>query len=226
MAPEKIVQQIAVMGVPLLFSVTFHEVAHGMVAYKLGDPTAKYAGRLTLNPLKHLDLLGLLVFVITRLIGWAKPVPVNPQNFESPRKGMMWVAMAGPGANFLLAGIFAVLFRGMSRLDPRFTSYMIYFLKEESIPPLNGVYMFLVPIYLILGVGVVINVALGIFNLIPIPPLDGGRIVTGILPARMASKYASIEPYGLLIIVILIIFDVFNYVIAPIIWKVSGFLLG
>lgn len=226
MALEKVLQQIAITGFPLLFSITFHEVAHGMVAYKLGDPTAKLAGRLTLNPLKHLDPLGLLVFLLTRLIGWAKPVPVNPQKFRSPRKGMMWVALAGPGANFLLATISALCFRAMSYLEPSLSHYMIYFIRRGSVPPLAGVYMVLIPLYLIFGVGVLVNVALGIFNLLPIPPLDGGRIMTGLLPANMASKYAMIEPYGLIIVVLLILFNLFDYLIVPLIWKTSIFLLG
>ena len=127
MGIESTIQQIAIAAPPLLFSITCHEVSHGYVAYKLGDPTAKDAGRLTLNPLKHLDPLGLLVFVVTRFIGWAKPVPVNPWNFKNPRKDMIWVSVAGPGTNFLLAILLAVPFRVMTSLDPLLPSYLVPF---------------------------------------------------------------------------------------------------
>jgi Zn-dependent protease len=100
---NEMIQQISVLLVPILMAVTFHELAHGWAAYRLGDPTAKMAGRLTLNPLKHLDVLGTIVFFVTRMIGWAKPVPVNPFNFKNPKRDMAWVALAGPAMNLLLA---------------------------------------------------------------------------------------------------------------------------
>ena len=111
---EDTIIRISILAVPILLAVTVHEVAHGWAASKLGDDTARLAGRLTLNPIKHLDLVGTLVFLVTQMVGWAKPVPVNPYNFRNPRQDMLWVSAAGPGANLILAGLFAVIFRGIS----------------------------------------------------------------------------------------------------------------
>lgn len=116
------IQQISLGIVPVLFSVSLHEVAHGAVAYKLGDPTAKEMGRLTLNPLKHLDPIGLLVFIVTRIIGWAKPVPVNPYNLKDPKRDMIWVAAAGPATNFFSGGLFSHAFQNADSLRPRTSS--------------------------------------------------------------------------------------------------------
>ncbi len=225
MGIESTIQQIAIAAPPLLFSITCHEVSHGYVAYKLGDPTARDAGRLTLNPLKHLDPLGLLVFVVTRFIGWAKPVPVNPWNFKNPRKDMIWVSVAGPGTNFLLAILLAVPFRVMTSLDPLLPSYLVAFLNFGKLPPLQSGQVLYVPIFLMLGAGIIINVALGFFNLIPIPPLDGSKIVAGVLPPSWAQTYYRVEPYGLVILVIFLLFGGFN-LISPLIWKASILLMG
>ena len=224
MGLESTIQQIALAAPPLLFSITCHEVSHGYVAYRLGDPTAKEAGRLTLNPLKHLDPLGLLVFVVTRFIGWAKPVPVNPWNLKDPKRGMMWVALAGPTTNFLLALTLAVPFQILCRMDPILSRYLAVFFRTGHIPPLEGIYFLLVPLFLMISMGIIINVALGFFNLLPIPPLDGGRVVTGLLPASMAERYARVEPYGLIILVIFLVFGGFEF-ITPFIWKVAVFLM-
>lgn len=192
-------------------AVTFHEVAHGLVAYRLGDPTAKNAGRLTLNPLAHLDLVGTLVFVITRMIGWAKPVPVNPLYFKNPRKGMLWVALAGPAANLVLAVLSAMLLRWLLKLNLSPDSQWVAIVK---------------PVFLMAQRSVILNVGLAVFNVIPIPPLDGGRIAVGILPEKQAISYARLEPYGFLILLLLIFSGVVEYVVFPIILVIVNLLLG
>jgi Zn-dependent protease len=198
------ITQIILLIVPVLFSLSVHETCHGLVAYKLGDPTAKLAGRLTLNPLKHIDVIGLLVLFITRMIGWAKPVPVDPRNFKNPRKGMLWVALAGPGSNMGLAVIFAII---LKFVGPVLFTTLLY------------------PIKTMIEIMVVINVGLAIFNLIPIPPLDGGRVMVGVLPENMARSWAQIEPYGFVILLVLIFTRAVDYVVFPIILRIVNTLL-
>jgi len=182
--------QIVIIALPLLVALTFHEVAHGMVAFRLGDPTAKLMGRLTLNPLKHLDPLGTLIFFIVN-IGWAKPVPVDPRHFKDPHKGMLLVAVAGPAANFALALGFAGLFH-------IFTSI--------NVPGADSLlFRVLYPLVLICQAGVFVNLILGIFNLLPIPPLDGSNILAGLLPRRLANKYMSLSRYGIFLILGLVL---------------------
>ena len=220
------IQQISLGIVPVLFSVSLHEVAHGAVAYILGDPTAKEAGRLTLNPLKHLDVLGLLVFIVTRIIGWAKPVPVNPYNLKNPKKDMIWVAAAGPATNIILAVISAFAFRFLIKLDIHLLEFLAVFLKWGKLPPLHGTYMFLVPIAIMLFLSTAINIALCIFNLIPILPLDGGRIVYGILPMPIAERYALIERWGLLIVLVLVLAGGIDKYFGYAVMKLSFVLIG
>ncbi|NOX20051.1 MAG: site-2 protease family protein [Nitrospirae bacterium] len=199
---EYYLKQIVLMALPLLVAVTFHELAHGFVAYRLGDPTAKLAGRLTLNPLKHLDPLGTLVFIMTRMIGWAKPVPVNPFNLRDPKKDMIWVSLAGPAANMLIAVASALLYK------------IVMILPVENVFIVKKI---LVPVALMLQLSVILNIGLAVFNLIPIPPLDGSKILMGILPPRQAIAFSRIEPYGFFIILILLFLRVIDLIIFPII---------
>lgn len=206
-----IIQDIAILAGPVLLAVTFHEVAHGWVADRLGDPTARLLGRLTLNPLKHLDPVGTIVFFLTRMIGWAKPVPVNPLNFRDPLKGMMWVAIAGPVTNLFLAAVSAVIFRLLLTSGALFDPALSFVMK---------------PAYMMIQVSVVINVGLAVFNFIPIPPLDGSKVLMGLLSREQAEVFARIEPYGFLILILLIMTDIVHIVLSPIIGFAVGLLLG
>ena len=208
---ESIIQDIAILAVPILLAVTFHEVAHGWVADKLGDPTARLLGRLTLNPIKHLDPIGTLVFFLTRMIGWAKPVPVNPLNFRDPLKGMMWVAIAGPVTNLFLAAVSAIILRLLLASDVLFDPTASVIIK---------------PIAMMIQVSVIINVGLAVFNFVPIPPLDGSKVLMGLLSREQAEIFAKIEPYGFLILILLIMTDVFHIILSPIIRFTVNLLLG
>ena len=188
---------IALPGI--LWAMSVHEFAHGYVAYKLGDPTPKLAGRLTLNPLAHIDILGFIALFLVHF-GWAKPVPVNPRNFRkvsSWRTGEVLVALAGPLANFLSA-FFLVLF----------LKYFPFSILPPSIAE---------PLFLMVKYAIFINVAFGIFNLLPIPPLDGSKILEALLPPKLWVKYKQIEPYGPIILVILLISPVLNWVLLPLV---------
>jgi len=169
--------------VAFLLAITVHELAHAVVAVKLGDPTPRLEGRLTLNPLKHLSLTGTLMLILAG-IGWAKPVQVNPGYFRRPMRDMMWVSLAGPGMNLLTAVVLALLFRSTMDLfrDVPGSMWLIRFL----------------------AVAVTLNVLLAFFNLIPIPPLDGAKIITNFLPAGTAYRLKQIEPWGFLIILVLL----------------------
>jgi Zn-dependent protease len=188
--------EVIIRIVALVFSIIIHEVAHGYVAYRLGDPTARDANRLTLNPLAHIDLMGsilLPLFLIIAkspvLLGWAKPVPFDPSYFRDVKKGVMLVGLAGPASNLILAAIAGLIFQ---------------------ILPWGGIArLFLINVCLI-------NVILAIFNLIPIPPLDGSRVVIGFLPPQMVSGYLSLERYGFLIIFGLLYLGVLDYILMPI----------
>jgi len=181
------------------FAVIIHEYAHGWVAEKLGDSTARYMGRLTLNPLAHIDPIGTiflpLFLLMTRspvLFGWAKPVPVDFLNLRNPKRDMVWVGLAGPGANIL----FAIILSFISRL-----------------PFLSGSYLALS----ILASAILANLVLAVFNLLPIPPLDGSRVMMGLLPYELSVEYSRLEPYGFLIIFALLWLGAINIIIWPIV---------
>lgn len=197
---------------PLLLAVVFHELAHGWVAWRLGDPTPKAAGRLTLNPLKHLDPFGTLVLFLTQAIGWARPVPVNPSYFRHPRQDMMWVGLAGPGANFLLAFILAFLYRAL----PLWASPFAWILGAKGLK--------LLATMLILGVQ--INIGLAVFNLLPVPPLDGSRVLAGILPPSLAYIYLRYEYLGLVVLLVLVFTGVIGKIILPTIIGLTHWFLG
>ena len=189
---EKILFMLSIMLVPGLMAVTCHEVSHGYVANKLGDSTARLMGRLTLNPFKHLDLIGTIAIFIIH-IGWAKPVPVNFNNLRHPKRDMIWVAAAGPVTNFSLATVSALALNGLVAIT--------------SVVPGNPMFkMFIDPIIMMLAFSVYINLILGIFNLIPVPPLDGGRVMVGLLPYRQSVALAGIERYGMIGILLIVIF--------------------
>jgi Zn-dependent protease len=206
---ESFFLKLSIMLVPALMAITCHEVSHGFVADKLGDNTARSMGRLTLNPLKHLDIVGtLMVFIIG--IGWAKPVPVNFNNLRNPKRDMIWVAAAGPVTNFCLAFLSAMLMRGIVAAAER---------SGDAFP----LETFIEPIVMMLAFSIYINLLLAIFNLIPVPPLDGGRVAVGLLPYRQSAAFARIEPFGMIIILALIFLpdllhlpSIFQYVISPV----------
>ena len=195
----------------ILAALTFHEYAHGWIADKLGDPTARLSGRLTFNPLAHLDPIGTLALIFSP-VGWAKPVPVNFDNLRHPRRDMVWVAAAGPGANLILAALCAWSLR--------------LFDGAGGIGDSAWLLGLLTPVYLMLHRSVLINVALAIFNLIPLLPLDGGRVMAGLLPPRQAASYGRLERYGFVILLVLIFSGAVDRVIWPPIALVAGLLLG
>lgn len=182
----------------ILWAITIHEFAHGYVAYKLGDPTPKLQGRLTLNPIAHLDVLGFIALILAHF-GWAKPVVVNPRNFIKlgPRWGEVLVAFAGPLANFFSAFLSVLLLK-----------YFPFTYLPLSVSE---------PLILVLKYSVFINAAFGIFNLLPIPPLDGSKILEAFLPYNLYLKFKEIEPYGPIILLILVISPVLNWILVPLV---------
>lgn len=197
--------------VSLVFSIILHEVAHGYAAYRLGDPTAAYSNRLTLNPIAHIDLFGSillpLILVLTHspvLLGWAKPVPINPYNFRNYKRGVMITAAAGPLTNFSLALIGGLLFHLVAMFETPLAMVACKFL-----------------VYFCLT-----NVTLAVFNLIPVPPLDGSRVLYGLLPGRWAEEYLSVERYGMFILFGLLWLGVLDWVLYPISRFIMGLLLG
>ena len=205
-----IVQTIAVYLVPVLFAISLHEASHGYAARYFGDPTASNEGRLSLNPIRHIDPFGtvilplLLYLTIQVPFGYAKPVPVDFSRLRNPKKQMAWVAFAGPGSNFVMGFAWMIAFVVLSVLPP---TEIGAFLRKMA------------------GAGVSVNAAMFVFNMIPVPPLDGGRIMTGILPMSLARPYASIERYGMYVfgaLVLLMYLGVLNGVLLAAIKFVIG----
>jgi len=211
-ALPEILHKISYMGLPLLFAMVLHEYAHGWVANRCGDPTAKLQGRLTMNPLAHIDPFGSVILPLLCLLmpggfflGWAKPVPVDPRLMHQPRRDMALVAAAGPGMNLALAIGSALLFTVLLSLDASVAEY--WSSADETLPPRSLQTMITLPLAVMAVYSLLINVLLMLFNLIPIPPLDGGRILTSLLPPRPALTLMRLEPYGMFILVALIMFD-------------------
>jgi Zn-dependent protease len=203
-----LVQTVAIYALPVLFAITLHEAAHGYVARHFGDMTAHAQGRISLNPLRHIDIVGTIVVPIvilmltTKLVGggllfgWAKPVPVNYSALRKPRQHMALVAAAGPGANLVMALLWALL------------------LKLAVLVPNNG---FSEPMGLMAQAGIFVNLIFMFLNLLPILPLDGGRIVASLLPTRAAWQYARLEPFGLPLLVLLLVTNVLGFLLEPLV---------
>ncbi len=204
----------------LLFAITIHEASHGWAAYKMGDPTAYSMGRITLNPLVHIDLIGTILLPLILVLlgappfGWAKPVLVNPLNLRNPRRDNLWISAAGPASNLMAAAICLVGITLLKLLRPEVGYFLRNFLlAREGLPrgfyPLEG-------LVLILFYAVLINTYLAIFNLIPVPPLDGSGVLMGLLSNESAQKYERIRPFGIIIVLILIYLGILEIIIRPI----------
>lgn len=203
-----LVQTIAIYALPVIFAITLHEAAHGYVARHFGDMTAYRLGRISLNPLRHIDLVGtvvvpLVILVMSKLFGgggilfgWAKPVPVNFHALRRPKRHMLWVAAAGPGANFLMACVWAALLKGAITLPPHYFSEPLAYMAQA---------------------GITINIVLMVLNLLPILPLDGGRIVASLLPEPAAISYMRLEPLGFPILLVLLFTNVLGLILNPLI---------
>jgi len=210
---DAIMQGISIWALPVLMAIVLHEVAHGWVADKLGDNTARFMGRLTLNPLKHIDPIGTIVIPVTLLVmgspflfGYAKPVPINFGKLNNPKRDMIWVALAGPLTNLLLAVLSALVLAVAINL-PASAAWVAE------------------PLGLMCQASIIINKVLFIFNLLPLPPLDGGRVAVGLLPGPMAYQLSRIEPYGFLIIVALLLLGFLQSVIGPLVMGSSRALI-
>ncbi|MDD5177012.1 MAG: site-2 protease family protein [Sterolibacterium sp.] len=205
---ENLIQTLAIYALPVIFAITLHEAAHGYVARHFGDPTAWQLGRVSLNPLRHVDLMGtivvpILILVSTKLMGgagilfgWAKPVPVDFSRLNNPKKDMLWVAVAGPGANLVMALGWASL------------------LKLADVLPENG---YTLPLAKMSLAGIEINSVLMLLNLLPIPPLDGGRIAVSLLPHRLAWRFSQLERYGFFILLALLFTGVLDVILWPLV---------
>lgn len=211
---DSIIRGISIWALPVVFAVVLHEVAHGWVADRLGDNTARFMGRLTLNPFKHIDPLGTVLIPLLLIVsgspflfGYAKPVPIDMRKLNYPKRDMIWVAAAGPLTNLLLALVSALLLFATVRLP----GSMLWIAQ---------------PLAYMCQASIIINVVLFIFNLIPLPPLDGGRVAVGLLPGPLSYRLARIEPYGFLIIVALLFFGILGKVIGPLVMGGSNLLIA
>jgi Zn-dependent protease len=204
---NEIIQALAVYALPVIFAVTLHEAAHAYAAKYFGDNTAYAAGRMSMNPLRHIDpfgtiLLPALMYIFTPFVfGYAKPVPIDFSRLRNPKKQMVWVALAGPAANFVMA-------LGWLLMALLFDATQV----NENYP------------HKVAAAGIFVNILMFVFNLLPIPPLDGGRILTGLLPHRLAYKFAKIEPYGFFIVIGLLMTKMLNYWFIPMIALTDGLL--
>jgi Zn-dependent protease len=209
---EELIRQIAIWALPVLAAIVFHEVAHGWVAHRLGDPTAARLGRLTLNPLAHIDIFGTILVPLMLIVanspfvfGYAKPVPVNYANLRNPKRDMIWVAAAGPITNLLLALVFTIVWKSLTAL-----------MGGDSTSALSSSYAtFLIPIVLMAQSGILINITLAVFNAFPLPPLDGGRVLVGLLPEALSRKVARVEPFGFIILIVLLMTRTLDKIIDP-----------
>ncbi len=209
-----VLQRIVLVIPGFLIAVTVHEYCHGYMALRLGDATAKLEGRLTFNPISHIDPFGALALILTQMIGWAKPVPVDPRNLRDPRRDMVWISLGGPAANLVTAGAIAL-----------FLHAVVLVFGNTGLFNSSAGYVS-VPFLSMLAYAVVINVGLGIFNLVPVPPLDGSKILSGLLPREQANAYESLEPYGFVILLLLIFTGVVGKIIEPPIMFIVNALLG
>jgi Zn-dependent protease len=202
-SPDFDIQKLAVVIPVFLLALTIHEYAHAWAANRLGDPTARLQGRLTLNPLAHLDPIGTIAIFIIKF-GWARPVPVDARYLRNPQRDMMVIALAGPVSNLLLGVGAAFLYRmaPWGVLGP-------------------GWIWFIVPVRRMLGTAVWVNVLLAVFNILPIPPLDGSRVLTGLLPLRQAITFGRLEPYGFLILFILFFSGIMDPLFGGVVWPLS-----
>ena len=203
---DNLIQTLAIYAIPVLLAITLHEAAHGYVARHFGDPTAYLAGRISLNPLRHVEPVGTIlvpgaILVASKLIGgsamlfgWAKPVPVDFARLRHPKQDMLWVAAAGPGTNLLMAFGWAALLKATIAMEPGLLSA---FLAGNA------------------RAGIEINAVLMLLNLLPIPPLDGGRIAVSLLPHRLAWQFSKLEPYGLAILLVLLFTDILGRILGP-----------
>ncbi|NLW80396.1 MAG: site-2 protease family protein [Desulfovibrionales bacterium] len=205
------IHHFSIIAIPFFLGITCHEVAHGYVSYLLGDPTAKQAGRLTLNPLKHLDPIGTLTLIVTQLIGWAKPVPINPSYYKDYRRGMLYVSLAGPMANFMVMLFFAVVLKIL--------------VSVSQTPSAASAEYILRPLINIAVAGIFINAVLGAFNLLPIPPLDGSKILACLLPGRWAAQFMQLERYGFILLLLLAFTGGLGMILSPVAAFVQNMLI-